>query len=116
MFQWSFVVLKDAPHKSEAVQFLKFWTQKKYNDEMALNHDAMIAIKGTADPPSNADAAQLMNVASSTSRFNDGVNSAYPEYWTTVLLPADDNLIFGKATAEQFIAQLKKESKAFWNK
>ncbi len=116
LFQWSFVVLKEAPHKAEAVQFLKFWTQKKYNDQMALTHDAMIAIKGTADPPSNADAAQLMNVATSASRFNDGVNSAYPEYWQTVLLPADDALIFGKLTAEQFIAQLKKESKAFWNK
>ena len=116
LFQWSFVVLKDAPRKAEAVQFLKFWTQKKYNDEMALNHDAMIAIKGTVNPPSNADAAQVMDVATSTSRFNDGVNSAYPEYWQAVLLPADDNLIFGKLTAEQFIAQLKKDSKAFWNK
>jgi raffinose/stachyose/melibiose transport system substrate-binding protein len=116
LFQWSFVVLRDAPHKAEAVQFLKFWMQKKYNDEMALNHDAMIAIKGTANPPSNSDAAKLMDVATSTSRFNDGVNSAYPEYWQSVLLPADDSLIFGKATAEQFIAQLAKDSKAFWNK
>lgn len=116
LFQWSFVVLKDAQRKKEAVQFLKFWMQKKYNDEMALNHDAMIAIKGTANPPSNADAAKLMNVATSTSRFNDGVNSAYPEYWQAVLLPADDSLIFGKLSAEQFIAQLKKDSKAFWNK
>jgi raffinose/stachyose/melibiose transport system substrate-binding protein len=116
LYQWSFVVLKDAAHKAEAVQFLKFWTQKKYNDEMAINHDAMIAIKGTANPPSNPDAAKLMDIASSTSRFNDGVNSALPEYWQTVLLPADDSLIFGKVSAEQFIAQLKKDSKAFWNK
>jgi raffinose/stachyose/melibiose transport system substrate-binding protein len=116
LFQWSFVVLKEAPHKAEAVQFLKFWTQKKYNDEMALKHDAMIAIKGTANPPSNADASRLMDVATSTSRFNDGVNSAYPEYWQAVLLPADDSLIFGKVTAEQFIAALKKDSKAFWSK
>jgi raffinose/stachyose/melibiose transport system substrate-binding protein len=116
LFQWSFVVLKDSQHKPEAVQLLKFWTQKKYNDLMATNHDAMISIKGSANPPSNPDAARLMDVASSTSRFNDGVNSAYPEYWQTVLLPADDSLIFGKVTAEQFIAKLKKDSVAFWNK
>jgi raffinose/stachyose/melibiose transport system substrate-binding protein len=116
LFQWSFVVMKDSAHKAEAVQLLKFWTQKKYNDQMATNHDAMISIKGSANPPSNPDAAKLLDVATSTSRFNDGVNSAYPEYWTTVLLPADDSLIFGKVTAEQFIAQLKKDTKAFWNK
>jgi hypothetical protein len=44
------------------------------------------------------------------------VNSALPEYWQTVLLPLDDSLIFGKLSAEQFIAQLSKDSKAFWNK
>jgi hypothetical protein len=83
---------------------------------MATSYDAMISIKGSANPPSNPDAARLMDVATSTSRFNDGVNSAFPEYWQTVLLPADDRLIFGKVTAEQFIAQLKKDSAAFWNK
>jgi hypothetical protein len=35
-------------------------------------------------------------------------------WFTAVLLPLDDELIWGKITAEQFIEELEKQSKAYY--
>lgn len=114
LFQWGFVVLKDAPNKEEAIEFIKFFLQLKYMNDMPIQHDAMLSLKNSESPPNNADANEVMDKATNTSRFNDGVNSDYPEYWTTVLLPMHDKLIFGQISAEEFISRLKKESIDYW--
>jgi raffinose/stachyose/melibiose transport system substrate-binding protein len=114
VFQWSFVVLKDAPHRAEAIQFLKFWLQPKYVNEMATNYNAIMSLKGAAAPPVNSDAYAFLQQATDNFRLYDGVSADYPEWWKTVFLPLDDQLIFGKLTAADFIAQVKKASTDYW--
>jgi len=114
VFMWCFSVPKDAPHKEEAIEFIKFWLQKKYVDEMATGHDAIMSIKGAASPPDNRDADEWLASATKAFRMNDGVNTDYPEWWKKVFLPLDDKLIFGQLSAEEFIAELKKASIEYW--
>lgn len=116
MFQWAFVVLKDGPHKEEAIEFLKFFLQRKYVDRMAAEHNAIMSLKGSAAPPLNADAYAFLEQSDATFRLYDGASSDYPEWWKTVFLPLDDQLLFGQISAEEFIAQLKEDSIKYWNK
>jgi ABC-type glycerol-3-phosphate transport system substrate-binding protein len=114
VFQWAWVVLKDAKHKDEAVKFLKFWLQPKYVDRMATEYNAIMSLKGSAAPPLNADANAFLGQATATFRLYDGVSADFPEYWKTIFLPLDDQLIFGKLSAEEFIAQVKANSIEYW--
>ncbi|RPI47460.1 MAG: extracellular solute-binding protein [Chloroflexi bacterium] len=114
IFQWAWVVLKDAKHKDEAVKFLKFWLQPKYVDRMATEYNAIMALRGAAVPPLNADATAFLGQATDTFRLYDGVSADFPEYWKTVFLPLDDQLLFGKLTPEEFIAEVKAESIEYW--
>ncbi len=115
VFQWTFCVLKDAPHPEEAKLFIKYWFQPKYLNEMATKYNAIMPTKNTAEPPLNPDAAKLLANARATFRLYDGVSADFAEYWKTVFLPIDDQLLFGKITAEQFIAQVKDASVKYWS-
>lgn len=114
IFQWAWVVLKDAKHKDEAVEFLKFWLQPKYVNRMATEYNAIMALKDSDAPPLNADANAFLAQSTASFRLYDGVSADFPEYWKTVFLPLDDQLIFGKLTPEEFIAQLKEDSVNYW--
>jgi raffinose/stachyose/melibiose transport system substrate-binding protein len=115
IFQWAFVILKDAKHKDEAIQFLKFWLQPKYTDQMATQYNAIMSLKGAAAPPLNAEANAFLGQATTAFRLYDGVSADYAEYWKTVFLPLDDQLIFGKLKAADFVAQLKQASITYWS-
>lgn len=98
---------KDAANPDLAKQFILFAMQKKYQAKI---YDVFYypSRKGLVEqaPDEIKDIVQIMNNAKTTHKMYDGLQ-AEAEWWTTVFLPLDDQLIFGKIPAEEFIKQVK---------
>jgi len=90
-----------------AKEFIKFLVQKKYIEKIgsdALNIPARSDVKA----PSALAAMQKAVLAStSTTGYMDTAAANAPTWYTDVLLALDDQLVFGKITPEEFVAQGK---------
>lgn len=99
----------------EAVQdFLAFAMQKEYQEgiagtgNMSTRHD----VEATDEL---ADFQEMIENASTYHPEYDGLQAEYPEWWKSVFTPLDDDLVFGKITAEEFIEKIQKQTKEYWD-
>nr|WP_239587783.1 extracellular solute-binding protein [Bacillus pakistanensis] len=101
----------------EAVQdFLAFAMQKKYQEKIVSDTKNISTRKDLEAPAALEDFREIVVNASSYHKEYDGLQAEYPQWWKTVFLPLDDKLVFGEITAEEFIKELKKQTKDYWSK
>lgn len=108
----------DAKNPEAAKEYIRFAMQKKYQ-QMILGDDFLFfPARNDMDPtlasPKIADIVNILNNATETYPYYDGVQGE-AEYWTKVFIPADQALIFGEITAEEFISQIKEAQVEFYN-
>jgi len=114
MMTMGFCVPKNAKNIEAAKDFILFCMSKE-------NADAFVKTTANLSPRLDAVAPQYLDDAMAylndvTGFFMnyDGVMAGAPEWWANVFYPADNALVFGTATAEEFIAQIKAESIKFY--
>jgi raffinose/stachyose/melibiose transport system substrate-binding protein len=101
----------------EAVQdFLAFAMQKKYQEKIVSDTKNISTRKDLEAPAALEDFREIVVNASSYHKEYDGLQAEYPQWWKTVFLPLDDQLVFGEITAEEFIKELQKQTKDYWSK
>jgi raffinose/stachyose/melibiose transport system substrate-binding protein len=105
---------KGAKHVAEAKKFIEFAMGKNELQGIVDTAQNMVSRSDMSAPPALADAAAALTSGAPLSRLNDGLLYAYPGWWTTVLLPLDDSLFYGKITGQQFVTQLKQQSIDYW--
>jgi ABC-type glycerol-3-phosphate transport system substrate-binding protein len=111
-----FAVPKAAKNKAEAMKFMSFIVKKANGQKFANDTINMSSRKDVDYPALLADFKPIVGNAKTFHRAYDGVWADYPEWWTTVFYPADNNLFFGKTTPEQFIKDIKQASIDYWAK
>jgi raffinose/stachyose/melibiose transport system substrate-binding protein len=108
------VVLKDGKNNDAAVELLKFMTERKQMENMV----------GIGSPGSIKDLSMPKGLEIQSSILGDsneviakwaGLERDFAELNKRVLWMVDDDLFFGKKTAEQFIDALVKEQNSFYS-
>ena len=96
-----------------AKKFVEFLVQKEYIEKIgtdALNIPARADVKA---PASLAAMQESVLASTATTGYMDTAAANAPTWYTDVLLALDDQLVFGKITPEQFVAQGKEKTAAY---
>ncbi len=109
-----FSIPKGAQHVAAAKQLIEFALSSNELQGIVTTAQNMVPRSDMSAPPALSDAAALFKSGITLSRLNDGLLYSYPGWWTTVLLPLDDNLFYGKISGQQFVSQLKQQSISYW--
>ena len=110
----SFMVLKDAPHAKEAVDFVKF-AMSEESQKIAVEVGGVgVTRKGVAWPAVLSDAYASASAATALSPFGGGLGVAYPDFTSQVLNPEFNKMFLGETTPEQFVDTLVAKTKEFW--
>ena len=110
----SSAVPRDAKNPEAAKDFLRFFSSKKAADAMVTITSSINARGDAIYPEPLQDAKPVIDSSTGYFQNYDGVMGGLPEWWANVFYPADNALVFGTATPEQFIRQIKAESIRYW--
>lgn len=107
---------EEAENPDLAKKFIRFAMQEKYQVKFFEYYYNPVR-KGLVNkaPDALRDVVQVLSSAESVHKMYDGLQ-AEAEWWTKVFLPLDEQLIFGKITAKDFIAQVKEQTIGFHKK
>lgn len=105
-------ILKDGPHKEEAVDFLKFTAQKKYDDAMTEIGSPSAQVNGKPIEQL-ADQGKILAEGTVASGFF-GDLSAYDQYFNNVYNKVITELMLGYIRADECIAKLDSETEAYY--
>ncbi|RLE11885.1 hypothetical protein DRI96_05475 [Candidatus Aerophobetes bacterium] len=114
VFLSAFSVLKDAKNPELAKEFIKFALTKENQKKMIADVGSIPTRMGIPVDVSMEDANQMIINSTQSHRMYDGVQCDFPEWWMKVFLPLDDQLLFGKISAKDFLTQIKQKSVRFW--
>ncbi|MEG1523559.1 MAG: extracellular solute-binding protein [Clostridia bacterium] len=106
------VMLKDAPHKDAAADFIKFASQKVYDDEMTKIGSPSAQVNG-APIPQLANQGAILQSGTVVSDVMGGL-STYEQYFNNVYNKTITEMMLGTLTAEQCIEKLDAETTKFY--
>jgi ABC-type glycerol-3-phosphate transport system substrate-binding protein len=109
-----FGIPKKAKQADAAKQFIAFFMSKKWLSQIATKAQNLTPDPGIPAPAALKDVQAMLANAKSTHRPADGLSGDLPDYWSGVFVAVDDNLFFGKATAEQTVQELQKRTVEYW--
>ena len=107
-----FAVPKKAHHAAAAQKFAAFLLNKKYQDALGTQAKVIPVRADAATSPEMAGVKKALDAADSFHQQNDGV--AFPGYNEKLFWAKDDDLFFGKLTAEQFVHTMQAAQAAYW--
>ena len=115
LYQIGWVVPDAADAPSAAKDFIAY----------ALNRERLAGIADVAKnltprtdiavPAEIQDAAEIFAGEPPVHRIYDGVQGDFPEYWSTVFLPLDDQLFFGQINGQDFIDRIANATADYWS-
>lgn len=111
----SWLILKDSPNADAAIEFLKYMTSPEAQSDYG-EVGTPAAVKGVPLPRYNEGQNTILEAANTIYPRLHGIQDDNPEWVTSVFWVADDQLIFGQLTAEEFIETLKQEQVDFFSK
>jgi raffinose/stachyose/melibiose transport system substrate-binding protein len=106
-------ILKDAPHKDAAIDFIKFTSQKKYDDAMTKIGTPSSQVNGLPVQKLASQGSILQAAATVSNRYADILNLG--DYTTRVFCPTVTELLFGQLDAKGFIAKMDAETARYYN-
>ena len=109
-------ILQGCNNPEGAKEFLKYIARKENAQKYSDYTDLISARVDINTPETLADVKDM--IANATGFFlpYDGVLGDQPEWFANVFYPLDNQLLFGDITPEEFISQMKTNSKDFWDK
>lgn len=96
-----------------AKEFIKFLVQKKYIEKIGTDALNIPARSDVTAPESLAAMQKAVLASDATTGYMDTAAANAPTWYKDVLLGLDDQLVFGKITPEQFVAQGKEKTAAY---
>ena len=109
-----FSIPNDAKNKEAAKDFIRFCSSKEAADRLVELSDNMSARVDAIYPDALADVKPIVDGATGYHKNYDGAMAAAPEWFASVFYPADNDLLFGEITPEEFIEQIKAASIKFY--
>lgn len=106
-------IMKDAPHKDAAVDFLKFTAQKEYDDAMTELGAPSAQVDGQPIKELADQGTILQNGTVVSGSFGD--LSVYEQYFNNVYNKVITEMMLGDLTAEECIAKLDAETAKFYS-
>jgi raffinose/stachyose/melibiose transport system substrate-binding protein len=106
----SFAIPRDAKNPAAAKDFLRFISSKKSADTIVKLSSSTAFRNDSVYPDALADAKPIIDNSTGYFKIYDGVMGGLPEWWANVFYPADNELVFGTKTPEQFISQIQSET------
>lgn len=107
-------ILKGAKNVEAAKDFMRFISTKSAHDSLVELSDNMAARTDAIYPEVLADVRIYVDSANNYHPNYDGAMGAAPEWWANVFYPADNALVFGEVTPEEFISNIKAETINFY--
>jgi len=118
---YGFIIPKDCDNPEIAKDFIKFSLSKEWQVKL-MDVPFIPVVNGLEDSvPSDTiysgafiDMFDMFSKATEVHEMYDKLQG-YSEWFTKILLPLDDQLLFGDITAEEFIREIKQEQIDFYN-
>jgi len=107
-----FEIPKKAKNPTAAEKFTAFFLQKKYQTMWAKDAQVIPIRSDVAVPKALTNAVKSLQTATSFRQQDDGI--LFPGYMEKVFYPLDDQLFFGKITAQQFVDKMADAQKTYW--
>jgi raffinose/stachyose/melibiose transport system substrate-binding protein len=109
---YGFGIPKKARNPEPAKEFIRYFLQKKFQDQISTVAKEMPVRTDVPAAPVVAEAKRSLD-SGAVNRVPSP--PAYSEFSTKVLCPANDKLLFGEIDAATFIEQMVRESERFWS-
>ncbi|MFI7226234.1 ABC transporter substrate-binding protein [Nonomuraea angiospora] len=104
-------ILKRAKNPAAAKHFAAFMLQQKYQEQVSSQLQDIPVIKGVAAPAAIQAVKDVFDKGDiNTFRFPTGL----ADYLTKVFYELDDQLIFGKISAQEFVAKMVSQTSEYW--
>ena len=114
LYQIGWAVPTASAEPDVAKQFIAYAVQRDRLAGIALVAKNLTPRADIGVPPDIQDAADIFAANPQVHRPYDGVPGDYPEYWSTVFLPLDDQLFFGQISGQEFIDRIAADTAEFW--
>lgn len=111
-----FAIPKKAKNPELAKEFIKFALQKKYQARVVEVTQNMAARKDSPYPSVLSDVKPVLESATKFHLMYDGTMAKEPEWFNTVFVPLNNQLLYGDITPEQFIKSIKQQTIDYWKK
>jgi raffinose/stachyose/melibiose transport system substrate-binding protein len=108
------VMLKDAQHKDAAIDFIKFASQKKYDDAMTKIGSPSAQVNGMPIPQL-ANQGSILQNGTVVSDVMGGL-STYENYYNNVYNKVITEMMLGQLNAKECLAKLDTETAKYYNK
>lgn len=105
---------KEAPNPEAAKAFLRFIVNKENAEAYAKDTLNISARIDAAYPEILSDIKPVVEGAKQFHLSYDGAMAQYSEWFANVFYPADNALVFGQITPEEFIKQIKEKTVEYW--
>jgi len=105
---------KDAKNVKEAIEFLKFATNKDNAQKYAIDAKAMPMRIDVDYPAVLSDIKAAVSNGKVFFKGFDGANTIAPEWMNNVFIPVHNKLLFGKSTPSEFIKEIKQKTIDHW--
>ena len=114
LYQIGWAVPTASGEPDVAKQFIAYAVQRDRLAGIALVAKNLTPRSDIGVPPDITDAAAIFEANPQVHRPYDGVPGDFPEYWSTVFMPLDDQLFFGQISGEEFIDRIAADTAEFW--
>jgi len=114
LYQIGWAVPTASAEPDVAKQFIAYAVQRDRLAGIALVAKNLTPRSDIGVPPDITDAAAIFAADPVVHRPYDGVPGDYPEYWSTVFMPLDDELFFGQISGAEFIDRVAAATAEFW--
>ena len=114
LYQIGWAVPTASAEPDVAKQFIAYAVQRDRLAGIALVAKNLTPRSDIGVPPDITDAAAIFAANPVVHRPYDGVPGDFPEYWSTVFMPLDDQLFFGQISGEEFIDRIAADTAEFW--
>jgi len=110
-----FAITKKAKHPEQAAKFIAYFLAKSQLTKISTVADNIPSRPDIPAPAVLSSVQKQLADAKEPSRYLDGAQGAYPDFWANVFDAADDPLFFGTSTPQQFVDKLVSSSKSYWS-
>ena len=110
----SMMVLKNAPHPEETIEFLKYLMSEEAQKSLVENGNVGVTRKGVAWPEVLKDAYEAASNATELTNIYGGLSINYADFYTTVLASDHDKMFLGQMSPEDFVKKMSEDTKKYW--
>ncbi len=112
LWVFPYVIPKDAAHKLEAIEFIRYATSKKVASEQVASAGIPCGVRGITNPIDGM--GEMIERADKIVPIKMGLSAAAGEWLTNIFEPLDDSLIWGRITPQEFIERLDEKHRVYY--